>query len=41
MAFTEPPPLPPPFEAMSDPAVLYAYLTELMAYLERLRASIP
>ena len=41
MAFSEQPPQPPPFDAINDPAVLYAYIVELMAYLERMRASIP
>lgn len=41
MAFSEKPPKPPPFDALSDPAVLYQYIIALLAYLERMRASIP
>ena len=41
MAFAELPPQPPPFDALQDPAVLYDYLVQLLAYLERMRAAIP
>lgn len=42
MAFSEKPPPLPPFDAIQrDPAVLYQFMAVLIAYLERLRASIP
>lgn len=41
MAFAEKPPQPPPPESLGDPDTLFRYLVQLLAYLERMRASIP